>query len=79
VSPTDLLRAVGKADSEKDMKQSAIIFGSEIRSILEVMEKKDRSQQTQFTGKVGNFLIKLYPVTRLALRLTSAIAEVVSH
>lgn len=73
----DVHQAIEKAGKEQDIKRSAGIFGKEINATLQVTERKRDISNCKWTGKLSNFIIKLYPVARLSLRLTSAIADVI--
>ena len=74
----DIQQALDIAGKEKDIKRSAQIFSAEITSTMGAIEKKQELSKSQWTGKFANFVIKLYPVARLSLQLTSAIAGVCS-
>jgi hypothetical protein len=68
--------ALTKAKGEKDFKLSAQIFENEITHVLQVNAKKQELSQSKRTGKVCNFLVKLYPIAKLSLGLTESAAEV---
>jgi hypothetical protein len=74
----NLYQALENAGKENDIIQSAEIFATEISAIMGVRERKYGASQSKWTGKFVNFLIKLYPVAKLSLRLTSALADVSS-
>jgi len=70
--------AIQKADAGNDIKQSAKIFGDEILRVSRITGDKLETSKAKWTGKVGTFITKLYPVAKLSLKLTSAIAKVFS-
>jgi hypothetical protein len=70
--------ALQKADSEKEIKRSAKIFGEEIARVTRITGDKRVASEMTWRGRVGSFVTKLYPLARLSLRLTSSIAEVLS-
>jgi hypothetical protein len=74
----DVYKAIEKAGKEKDIKRSAKLFGEEIKSAVEMRERKKDLSQATWLGKLANFMSKVYPVARLSLRLTSTIADVVT-
>lgn len=74
----DVYEAIEKAGKEKDIKQSAKLFGKEISSIIQVVDKKKDLSRARWPGKLAIFMSKVYPVARLSLRLTSTVADVLS-
>jgi hypothetical protein len=72
----DVCKAIAKAGKEKDIKRSAELFGKEIKSAIQVRERERDLSKTRWLGRLGNFMSKVYPVARLSLRLTSAVADV---
>ena len=70
--------AIQKARAEENIKRSAEIFGAEIAAVMRVTDEKQKRSKEMWKGRVGSFLTKVYPVVRLSLQLTSAIAEVSS-
>jgi hypothetical protein len=71
--------ALEKATKNQDMKCSAQIFGEEITTVLKIRERKKELSNATWTGKLGKFLMSLYPVAKLSLGLTSVVAEVSTH
>ena len=72
----DVLFAIQTADREHDVRISARIFGNEIVNVLRVAEETQQLSKAKWTGRLGNFLTKLYPLAMFSLRFTSVIAEV---
>jgi hypothetical protein len=70
---------LNKTKEEKDFKRSAQIFGNEITSVLEVTAKKQKLSQSKWTGKLGVFLITLYPIAKISLGIAGAAAEVAAN
>jgi hypothetical protein len=73
---TEVDEALNKVKDERDFKQSAVIFGKEITSVLEVSAKKQKLSKTKWTGKLGSYVIALYPIAKLSLNLAGAAAQV---
>lgn len=69
-------KAIEQAGSEKNVKLSAQIFETHIDATLKSVENKQNDAKAKWTGKVGGFMKKLYPVARISLQLTSSAAEV---
>lgn len=74
----DILRAVESAEGGKDIRESASLFGISIAHVIELIKEREHLRDTKWTGKLGNFLAKLYPLVTTSLRLTSAIGGVCS-
>jgi hypothetical protein len=72
----DVHAAIMKAAMNENIKRSAVLFGSEITTTINVLKRKQELSQSKWTGKLGNFLTKFYPVACLSLRLSSVIADV---
>lgn len=70
--------AILEAGNEGDMRNSARVFGNKLKETMRMMEKKRQSLRNTWTGKLESFLTTLYPVARLALRLTSVVSGVIS-
>jgi hypothetical protein len=68
--------AIQKAEIEPDIKLSAQIFEKEITAILGVTERKQEVSNKKWTGRLANFLSKLYPLASFSLRLTASVSEV---
>lgn len=74
---SDVQEAIKIAQKKEDIKESAQIFSAQIFAIMRNTEQKQQLSSAKWTGKLGTFLSKLYPVANVALRLTGSIAEVV--
>lgn len=72
----DVQKAMEKAGKEQDIRRSARIFETEISATLQVTRKKQDFSNSKWVGKLINFMTNVYPVARLSLGLTSAIAQV---
>jgi hypothetical protein len=72
----DVVHAIRTADRQQDIRSAARLFGEEIANVLRITQEKKRLVDTKWTGRLTNFLTKFYPLARLSLSLTSAIAEV---
>jgi intracellular sulfur oxidation DsrE/DsrF family protein len=80
LTDNELVRsAIQNADNVIEIRDSARIFTKEISNVLRITKEKQKTSDAKWTGIVCNFMSKLYPLTRLSLRLTSAIAEVSIH
>jgi hypothetical protein len=64
------------AEAENDTRLSAHIFRKGINSTLSLSGRKRQMSKDKWITKVCEFVTKLYPIARLSLRLTSAIADV---
>jgi len=73
---SDVQRALDKAQFVNDLKQSAAIFGDEILNIMRAMEKKHQVSDAKWTGKLGNFLKKVYPVAKISLTIIGSMGSV---
>lgn len=70
--------AFNAAQVERDISISSRIFENEITDIIRRMERKSGIKNTKWTATMAKFITKLYPLARFSLRLTSAIADVIS-
>jgi hypothetical protein len=68
--------ATQEADKLSNIRESAHFFAKEIHSVLQFTEGKKKVSDAKWTGIASNFLSKFYPLARLSLRLTSAVADV---
>jgi hypothetical protein len=75
----DLQNAFTTADAGDDVRHSAQLFGSGIKSVLRTIETKNKINESKWTTRVGNFMTKLYPVARLSLSLVEAVGNVLSN
>lgn len=66
--------ALVKAEVEQDIRKSAQLFGQEIGSVLRSLETKNPGSTDAWSGRLASFLSKLYPLAKVSLSLTSAIA-----
>ena len=76
VDVVGLEKAVKCANAEKDVRTSARLFERKIIEVIESTRENRRLRNETFTGRMANFLAKLYPLTRTSLNLASAIAAV---
>jgi hypothetical protein len=76
---TEVDAALNKVKDERDFKQSALIFGNEITSVLEVTAKKQKLSHAKWTGTLGSYLIALYPIAKLSLNIAGAAAQVCAN
>jgi hypothetical protein len=74
--PDELRVAIGKAEGGSDMKLSARIFEEQIAGILQATKSKEEVSKNSWTGRLANFLSKLYPVAKLSLGITTSISGV---
>lgn len=72
----DVQDAISKAEAEKDVQRAAQVFGTQLAVTLRTLEEKKQLSTTKWSGKLRNFLTKLYPLASLSLTLTGAISEV---
>lgn len=72
----DVVLAMQNADCGHDVRMSARIFGNEIAKVLRVAEETQQISKAKWTGRLAEFLTKLYPLASFSLQLTSAIAGV---
>jgi hypothetical protein len=72
----DFRGAFQNAEAGGDIRKSAQLFGDGVWAALRILERKQKFKQTNWTTRVGTFLTKLYPVARISLGLTVAIADV---
>ena len=70
--------AFSAAQAECDIRQGAKKFSDGIWAVLETIQKKRELAEENWTTKLGNVLIKLYPVARLSLSLLGAIGDVLA-
>lgn len=63
-------------DANGGLTNTAQFFTSQISSILGVTTAKQKLSEAKWTGVLGKFLSKLYPLVKTSLQLTAAIAEV---
>lgn len=75
----DVQIAVERAGADNDIQRSAQLFEIEISTTMQVWQRKQELANSTWIGKLGKFLTKLYPLARLSLLLTGAIAEVNSR
>ena len=72
----DVQSAITKAGSEINIKRAADIFEKQIAATVEAKESKRKEADAKWTGKVGSFLKKIYPIARMSLQIASSGAEV---
>jgi hypothetical protein len=66
--------ALVKAEAEQDMRKSAQLFGQEIGNLLRSLGTKNPGSTDAWSDRLASFLSKLYPLAKLSLSLTGAIA-----
>jgi len=69
-------KAIQAADIEENITNAARCFRDRITSVLRVAKAKQRLLDSKWTGVLGNFLGKLYPLIKIFLQLTGTFAEV---
>jgi hypothetical protein len=74
----DVQSALDKAQSETDIKRSAEIFGDSIFQMMRVTERKQQISDSKWTGKLINFLKKVYPVAQVSLTVIGSVGQVIS-
>lgn len=68
--------ALRDADAHPDIRQGSQVLSKGILTALRRLEDEQNTKKDKWTTKVGNFLKKVYPVARVSLSLTSAVAGV---
>jgi hypothetical protein len=71
----DFYGAFSNSQAEVDIRKAAQTFGNRISTVL---RKVDKKTEVKWTTRLGDFLIKLYPLARLSLAMAGGIAEVIS-
>jgi hypothetical protein len=66
---SDIYGPLAKAEKEEDINRSAEIFRNEISITLSTIERKRNLSRAKWTGRLGEFLAKLYPVARFSLAI----------
>jgi len=74
-----LSEALQVADAEHNLRAAARIFRNEIENVLRIEEDKQQLSKGSWVRNVGEFLAKLYPLARLSLQVTGALAQVTSN
>ena len=72
----EVQEAIETAEKEPDFKASADLFGKLIVKTVDVNAKNQKESALKWTTKLAGFLKKLFPITRLSLRLIGAFSEV---
>jgi hypothetical protein len=62
--------------AKKSIRHAARTFGNSIAIAIQTIETKTKFKNSKWTSQVGNFLKKIYPVTKLSLGLLQIIGEV---
>jgi len=68
--------AILEATKNADIQSAATFFGSQISAAIRARTMRQETPDSVWSNKLCKFLTKLYPVARLSLGLTSALAEV---
>jgi hypothetical protein len=75
----ELNGAFEKAGKVQNINHSAVLFQVEVSAVLKLLERKRQLSASKWTGRLDNFLTKLYPLARLALGQMGAIAQVLRN
>jgi hypothetical protein len=68
--------AFDDAENKTDYKKAAEMFRVSLVVTMNTIEKRQASNKNKWTGKLGTFLQKLYPLARISLSFASTIADV---
>jgi hypothetical protein len=69
-------KALQTAAKQNNFKHSVDIFKREIAATLQAKREHQAVSQTKWRQRLTDFMVKLYPILRLSLGLTSAVADV---
>lgn len=72
----DFTPAIKAADVEENIRGSARSFEKEIGAVLNILQEKQHTRPAKWTGKLLNFVTKLYPLVKTCLQLTSRMSQV---
>jgi hypothetical protein len=75
----DLEAAFTIPQTDVEIRDTAKAFGNAIWTTIGAIERKDEIVGQKWPNKVGRFLVKLCPLTRLALQLTGTVADVLRN
>jgi len=78
LNDTELSEALDIANAEHDLGAAACTFRNEIKKVLRIEKDKQLLSKGTWVRTLEEFLIKLYPLARLSLRVTGALAQVTS-
>jgi hypothetical protein len=76
MTPRKIEEAVDNAGKNQNIGVSAQMFESYISDIMKTMKAKKELRDTQWQGKLENFLTNSYPLVKTSLELAGAIGEV---
>jgi len=72
-----IFRAIQTAMQVGDIKRSSELFEQEISNTLLTLEKNQIESKSKWTSKLGRFVVRLYPIAKICLSVSSTAAEVV--
>jgi hypothetical protein len=72
----ELKESLQIADSHETFRSGAKLFGQAIQLTLQKVVKEQKPSGTKWTTTLGNFLIKIYPITKLSSRFILGVADV---
>ena len=72
----DVEAVIDSVDREADVKIAAQLFGKEINETMGALKRKQQKLAHKWTTKLGTFLTKLYPLTRLSINVAGTLAAV---
>ena len=70
--------AIEIAVEEEDIALSAKLFGEEINLALRALNAKKENFAGNWTGRLGSFVTKLYPLARFIIQSAGAVSKVSS-
>lgn len=70
--------AIRHAKLEDNIWDSAKTFENELKHVIQVKSRKEGLSKTKWRSRLGHFITALFPVARVSLQFTGAIAEVLS-
>lgn len=68
--------AFGAAQGQENIQRASTAFSNCIWNVLRTVEEKRKLAKGKWTTKLGKALSKLYPIARLSLGVTAAVADV---
>ena len=76
IEDEDITSALQAANDQINIRDSARSFESQISIAMVAIKGKQKIHDARWTGRLSNFLAKLYPLAQTALQLTSGVADV---
>ena len=67
--------AFQSAETDKRIAVSARIFSRRLTTVLGSLKAEKESRNQNWTGKLVNFVQKIYPIARIALEVTSSLSQ----